>query len=171
MRNTWLSPRSAIWEYWTSLIACLFWIQYSCGMPHVIRIGKFFPFAICNYTHKHTHIYPLHTNIYTRARLYGNLHIYSPLSWSQCGSAATLSFRRRWAAPFIYHSPHSRSEWIFIWLVVEGGRGREQQESGALCFSKTEDAFTTLKYCGLVWPLCTLLCLFHFLQPACWVTG
>lgn len=40
MRNTWLSPRSAIWEYWTSLIACLFWIQHSCGMPHVIRIGK-----------------------------------------------------------------------------------------------------------------------------------
>ncbi|MEQ2184294.1 hypothetical protein GOODEAATRI_006359 [Goodea atripinnis] len=39
MRNTWPSPRSAIWEYWTSLIACLFWIQYSCGMPHVIRIG------------------------------------------------------------------------------------------------------------------------------------
>ncbi|KAM4567436.1 glutamate receptor ionotropic, kainate 3 isoform 2-T2 [Fundulus diaphanus] len=42
MRNTWLSPRSAIWEYWTSLIACLFWIQYSCGMPHVIRIGGIF---------------------------------------------------------------------------------------------------------------------------------
>ncbi|TKS82321.1 Glutamate receptor ionotropic, kainate 3 [Collichthys lucidus] len=38
MRNTWLSPRSAIWEYWTSLIACLFWIHYSYGMPHVIRI-------------------------------------------------------------------------------------------------------------------------------------
>ncbi|XP_074538983.1 glutamate receptor ionotropic, kainate 3 [Halichoeres trimaculatus] len=42
MRNTWLSPRSAIWEYWTSLIACLFWIQYSTGMPHVIRIGGIF---------------------------------------------------------------------------------------------------------------------------------
>ncbi|CAK6964359.1 glutamate receptor ionotropic%2C kainate 3 [Scomber scombrus] len=42
MRNTWLSPRSAIWEYWTSLIACLFWIQYSNGMPHVIRIGGIF---------------------------------------------------------------------------------------------------------------------------------
>uniref|UniRef100_A0A4W6DK47 Glutamate receptor n=1 Tax=Lates calcarifer TaxID=8187 RepID=A0A4W6DK47_LATCA len=42
MRNTWLSPRSAIWEYWTSLIACLFWIQYSYGMPHVIRIGGIF---------------------------------------------------------------------------------------------------------------------------------
>lgn len=44
MRNTWLSPRSAIWEYWTSLIACLFWIQYSYGMPHVIRIGKLITF-------------------------------------------------------------------------------------------------------------------------------
>ncbi|XP_042279697.1 glutamate receptor ionotropic, kainate 3 [Thunnus maccoyii] len=42
MRNTWLSPRSAIWEYWTSLIACLFWIQHSNGMPHVIRIGGIF---------------------------------------------------------------------------------------------------------------------------------
>uniref|UniRef100_A0A3P8S6H6 Glutamate receptor n=1 Tax=Amphiprion percula TaxID=161767 RepID=A0A3P8S6H6_AMPPE len=42
MRNTWLSPRSAIWEYWTSLIACLFWIQYTYGMPHVIRIGGIF---------------------------------------------------------------------------------------------------------------------------------
>ncbi|XP_071751963.1 glutamate receptor ionotropic, kainate 3 [Centroberyx gerrardi] len=42
MRNTWLSPRSAIWEYWTSLLACLFWIQYSYGMPHVIRIGGIF---------------------------------------------------------------------------------------------------------------------------------
>ncbi|XP_041844459.1 glutamate receptor ionotropic, kainate 3 [Melanotaenia boesemani] len=42
MRNTWQSPRSAIWEYWTSLIACLFWIQYSYGMPHVIRIGGIF---------------------------------------------------------------------------------------------------------------------------------
>ncbi|KAI3361225.1 hypothetical protein L3Q82_013421 [Scortum barcoo] len=38
MRNTWLCPRTAIWEYWTSLIACLLWIQYSYGMPHVIRI-------------------------------------------------------------------------------------------------------------------------------------
>lgn len=49
MRNTWLSPRSAILEYWTSLIACLFWIQHSCGMPHVIRIGKlstFWPFVL-----------------------------------------------------------------------------------------------------------------------------
>ncbi|XP_071386907.1 glutamate receptor ionotropic, kainate 3 [Centroberyx affinis] len=34
--------RSAIWEYWTSLLACLFWIQYSYGMPHVIRIGGIF---------------------------------------------------------------------------------------------------------------------------------
>uniref|UniRef100_A0A671XJ54 Glutamate receptor n=1 Tax=Sparus aurata TaxID=8175 RepID=A0A671XJ54_SPAAU len=42
MRNTWLSPRSAIWEYWTWLIACLFWIHYSYGMPHVIRIGGIF---------------------------------------------------------------------------------------------------------------------------------
>lgn len=42
MRNTWLSPRSAIRDYWTSLIACLFWIQYSYGMPHVIRIGGIF---------------------------------------------------------------------------------------------------------------------------------
>ncbi|XP_034467292.1 glutamate receptor ionotropic, kainate 3 [Hippoglossus hippoglossus] len=42
MRNTWLCPRSAIWEYWTSLILCLFWIQYSYGMPHVIRIGGIF---------------------------------------------------------------------------------------------------------------------------------
>uniref|UniRef100_A0A3P9H824 Glutamate receptor n=1 Tax=Oryzias latipes TaxID=8090 RepID=A0A3P9H824_ORYLA len=42
MRNTPLSLRSAILEYWTSLIACLFWIQYSYGMPHVIRIGGIF---------------------------------------------------------------------------------------------------------------------------------
>ncbi|KAF3839380.1 hypothetical protein F7725_018097 [Dissostichus mawsoni] len=42
MRNTWLSPRSAMWEYWTLLIACLFWIHYSNGMPHVIRIGGIF---------------------------------------------------------------------------------------------------------------------------------
>ncbi|XP_026225764.1 glutamate receptor ionotropic, kainate 3 [Anabas testudineus] len=42
MRNTWLFPRSAIWEYWTSLIACIFWIHYSHGMPHVIRIGGIF---------------------------------------------------------------------------------------------------------------------------------
>uniref|UniRef100_A0A3P9LCQ9 Glutamate receptor n=1 Tax=Oryzias latipes TaxID=8090 RepID=A0A3P9LCQ9_ORYLA len=42
MRNTPLSLRSAISEYWTSLIACLFWIQYSYGMPHVIRIGGIF---------------------------------------------------------------------------------------------------------------------------------
>ncbi|XP_039973725.1 glutamate receptor ionotropic, kainate 3 [Xiphias gladius] len=42
MRNTWLSPRSAVWEYWTSLIACLLWIHYSYGMPHVIRIGGIF---------------------------------------------------------------------------------------------------------------------------------
>uniref|UniRef100_A0A3Q4AA95 Glutamate receptor n=1 Tax=Mola mola TaxID=94237 RepID=A0A3Q4AA95_MOLML len=42
MRNTWLSPRSAIWEYWTSVIVCLVWIQHSYGMPHVIRIGGIF---------------------------------------------------------------------------------------------------------------------------------
>ncbi|XP_074509205.1 glutamate receptor ionotropic, kainate 3 [Sebastes fasciatus] len=44
IRNTWLSPRwSAIWEYWTLLIACLsVWIHYSNGMPHVIRIGGIF---------------------------------------------------------------------------------------------------------------------------------
>uniref|UniRef100_A0A8C6WYG3 Glutamate receptor n=1 Tax=Neogobius melanostomus TaxID=47308 RepID=A0A8C6WYG3_9GOBI len=42
MRNTWLSPRERIWEYWTSLVACLFWIHYSNGMPHVIRIGGIF---------------------------------------------------------------------------------------------------------------------------------
>ncbi|KAM6968004.1 glutamate receptor ionotropic, kainate 3 isoform 3-T3 [Aplochiton taeniatus] len=42
MRNTWLSPRSSIWEYWTSVIVCLFWIQHCCGMPHVIRIGGIF---------------------------------------------------------------------------------------------------------------------------------
>ncbi|KAM8847353.1 glutamate receptor ionotropic, kainate 3 isoform X2 [Synchiropus splendidus] len=42
MRYTWLSPRSAMWEYWTSLIPCLLWIQYSFGMPHVIRIGGIF---------------------------------------------------------------------------------------------------------------------------------
>uniref|UniRef100_A0A674PPY9 Glutamate receptor n=1 Tax=Takifugu rubripes TaxID=31033 RepID=A0A674PPY9_TAKRU len=42
MRNTWLPRRTAIWEYWTSLIACLFWIQRSSGMPHVIRIGGIF---------------------------------------------------------------------------------------------------------------------------------
>ncbi|XP_020565963.1 glutamate receptor ionotropic, kainate 3 [Oryzias latipes] len=42
MQNTPLSLRSAISEYWTSLIACLFWIQYSYGMPHVIRIGGIF---------------------------------------------------------------------------------------------------------------------------------
>lgn len=40
MRNTWWSPRTVIWEYWTALSLCLLWIQYSCGMPHVIRIGK-----------------------------------------------------------------------------------------------------------------------------------
>ncbi|XP_076008787.1 glutamate receptor ionotropic, kainate 3 [Genypterus blacodes] len=42
MRNTWLCPRSAIWEYWTSLAVCVFWIPYSYGMPHVIRIGGIF---------------------------------------------------------------------------------------------------------------------------------
>ncbi|XP_070293467.1 glutamate receptor ionotropic, kainate 3 [Salvelinus sp. IW2-2015] len=42
MRNTWLSGGSSILEYWTSAILCLFWIQYSCGMPHVIRIGGIF---------------------------------------------------------------------------------------------------------------------------------
>ncbi|KAM6910017.1 glutamate receptor ionotropic, kainate 3 [Xenentodon cancila] len=42
MRDTSLCPRSAISEYWTSLFACLFWIQYSYGMPHVIRIGGIF---------------------------------------------------------------------------------------------------------------------------------
>ncbi|XP_075907010.1 glutamate receptor ionotropic, kainate 3 [Nelusetta ayraudi] len=42
MRNTWLCPRSVLWEYWTPLVACLMWIQYSCGMPHVIRIGGIF---------------------------------------------------------------------------------------------------------------------------------
>ncbi|XP_076135583.1 glutamate receptor ionotropic, kainate 3 [Alosa pseudoharengus] len=42
MRNTWLSPRSAIVEYWTTGIVCLFWIQCSFGMPHVIRIGGIF---------------------------------------------------------------------------------------------------------------------------------
>ncbi|KAJ8289261.1 hypothetical protein COCON_G00019200 [Conger conger] len=42
MRNTWLSPRSALLEYCTSLVLSLFWIRYSCGMPHVIRIGGIF---------------------------------------------------------------------------------------------------------------------------------
>uniref|UniRef100_A0A4W4HI45 Glutamate receptor n=1 Tax=Electrophorus electricus TaxID=8005 RepID=A0A4W4HI45_ELEEL len=42
MRNTWLSPRRAILEYWTTVMVCLFWIQCSCGMPHVIRIGGIF---------------------------------------------------------------------------------------------------------------------------------
>lgn len=42
MRNTWLSPRERIWEYWTWLVACFFWIHYSNGMPHVIRIGGIF---------------------------------------------------------------------------------------------------------------------------------
>lgn len=62
MRNTWLCPRSVLWEYWTPLVACLVWIQYSCGMPHVIRIGKlflFFPFyfslsIIERISHTHT---------------------------------------------------------------------------------------------------------------------
>lgn len=72
MRNTWLCPRSVLWEYWTPLVACLVWIQYSCGMPHVIRIGKvyfYFYFLFCfvyfstgvervadarTYTHAHT---------------------------------------------------------------------------------------------------------------------
>lgn len=42
MRITCLFPRRAIWEYWASLLACLCWIQFSYGMPHVIRIGKLF---------------------------------------------------------------------------------------------------------------------------------
>ncbi|XP_037392925.1 glutamate receptor ionotropic, kainate 3 [Pygocentrus nattereri] len=42
MRNTWWSIRSASLEYWTTVMVCLFWIQCSCGMPHVIRIGGIF---------------------------------------------------------------------------------------------------------------------------------
>lgn len=45
MRNTCPSPRSAVWEYWTLLIACLFRIHYSDAMPHVIRIGECSRFA------------------------------------------------------------------------------------------------------------------------------
>lgn len=40
MRAPWRWPRSAVLEYWTAVMVCLVWIQCSCGMPHVIRIGK-----------------------------------------------------------------------------------------------------------------------------------
>lgn len=40
MRDPWRLPRSAVLEYWTAVMVCLVWIQCSCGMPHVIRIGK-----------------------------------------------------------------------------------------------------------------------------------
>lgn len=40
MRNSWWSTRIGSLEYWTTVVVCLFWIQCSCGMPHVIRIGK-----------------------------------------------------------------------------------------------------------------------------------
>ncbi|XP_054637242.1 glutamate receptor ionotropic, kainate 3 [Dunckerocampus dactyliophorus] len=43
MRHPWLFPtRSVTWEYWTWMLACLLWIPYSYGMPHVIRIGGIF---------------------------------------------------------------------------------------------------------------------------------
>ncbi|XP_061633084.1 glutamate receptor ionotropic, kainate 3 isoform X2 [Phyllopteryx taeniolatus] len=41
MRHTWRFGTTL--EYWTWLqVACLMWIQYSSGMPHVIRIGGIF---------------------------------------------------------------------------------------------------------------------------------
>ncbi|XP_061145491.1 glutamate receptor ionotropic, kainate 3 isoform X1 [Syngnathus typhle] len=40
MRHTWRFGTTL--EYWTWLLACLMRIQYSCGMPHVIRIGGIF---------------------------------------------------------------------------------------------------------------------------------
>ncbi|TSK34914.1 Glutamate receptor ionotropic, kainate 3 [Bagarius yarrelli] len=42
MRNPWRLPRSAVLEYWTAVMVCIVWIQCSCGMPHVIRIGGIF---------------------------------------------------------------------------------------------------------------------------------
>ncbi|XP_053488040.1 glutamate receptor ionotropic, kainate 3 [Ictalurus furcatus] len=42
MRDPWRLPRSAVLEYWTAVMVCLVWIQCSCGMPHVIRIGGIF---------------------------------------------------------------------------------------------------------------------------------
>uniref|UniRef100_A0A3Q3DTP0 Glutamate receptor n=1 Tax=Hippocampus comes TaxID=109280 RepID=A0A3Q3DTP0_HIPCM len=40
MRRTWRFGTTL--EYWTRTLACLLWIPYSCGMPHVIRIGGIF---------------------------------------------------------------------------------------------------------------------------------
>ncbi|XP_077430982.1 glutamate receptor ionotropic, kainate 3 isoform X2 [Vanacampus margaritifer] len=40
MRHTWRFGTTL--EYWTWLLAGLMWIRYSCGMPHVIRIGGIF---------------------------------------------------------------------------------------------------------------------------------
>ncbi|KAM9488514.1 glutamate receptor ionotropic, kainate 3 [Clarias gariepinus] len=42
MRNPWRWPRGTVLEYWTAVLVCLVWIQCSCGMPHVIRIGGIF---------------------------------------------------------------------------------------------------------------------------------
>ncbi|KAI5106339.1 glutamate receptor ionotropic, kainate 3, partial [Silurus meridionalis] len=42
MRNPWRWPRNTVLEYWTAVMVWLVWIQCSCGMPHVIRIGGIF---------------------------------------------------------------------------------------------------------------------------------
>ncbi|XP_030075867.1 glutamate receptor ionotropic, kainate 3 [Microcaecilia unicolor] len=44
MPNFWLPFRSMVLEYLAGLLICVFWLQNSHGMPHVIRIGGIFEF-------------------------------------------------------------------------------------------------------------------------------
>nr|XP_033812399.1 glutamate receptor ionotropic, kainate 3 [Geotrypetes seraphini] len=44
MTNFWLPFRSMVLEYLAGLLICVFWLQNSHGMPHVIRIGGIFEF-------------------------------------------------------------------------------------------------------------------------------
>lgn len=157
MRNTWLSPRSAIWEYWTSVVACLVWIQCSCGMPHVIRIGKLF------------------TNTQTRihARLCFNLESCSLFSSCQCGSYCALIFFcfELMSSPFHFHLVMLISQFCLSeGQRVSNKRGvhncRRLPEKLKLLSPLGDRA---MNYCGSVWPLCTLRCLLHFLQPARWL--
>lgn len=135
MRNTWLSPRSAIWEYWTSLIVCLVWIQYSYGMPHVIRIGKLFTYT---FTHTHVCIITLKVAPYSAHVSAGH---------TACvHSGVVASFWSKWAVPFIFTSSSVNSH-----FYLSEGQTSEQQESGALLQTiacKIEDAFSTRGPCN-----------------------
>lgn len=167
MRNTWLSPRSAIWEYWTSLIVCLVWIQYSYGMPHVIRIGKLFTYT---FTHTHTHACIITLKVAPHSAHVSAGH--------NAFTAAVASFWSKWALPFIFTSSFVNSQ-----FYLSEGQPVSNKRAAHYCRRlpvKIEDAFSTRGPCNeILWfsvtsmhsalsvPFSAASVLSHYIQAHC----